>query len=421
MDDFGFGFDPGWSVPDFNFQFPAFDFPAFDFGFGFDPAFAFPDFNWQFPTFDPLALPTMPALDPFVAGPTGGMQVDFSQFGIPPMEAQGIGGTAMSLADLGFGGSGAPSLNVPEPGLPTGSDSLLNLMNQYQAPSQGDFGLGMDPAMLDLGPLSPLAGGSAYGVPASPLPGLGGAGYTPPGGTPGAPMSEQEKFFAAQNARANTPPSKWDTLAKLGAAFGPVALGAAGLGLQAANRPERNPLEDELLRARIASSGQQDALAKERLAFEKENAARMLEAQMAMQAAMLESKKPGGQANIDALLKGNPQLAALYQALTSSSTGLASGGGSPEFLALVEQIAQTDIGELRRQADQQKAQAMEMAARQGINPANIIAEVEQRFLQESAKARANARNVLIAQMQPGVNVFNSVGGLFGNLFQTPSA
>jgi hypothetical protein len=223
-------------------------------------------------------------------------------------------------------------------------------------------------------------------------------------------MTEQEKFYAAQNARANTPPSKWDTLAKLGAAFGPVALGAAGLGLQAANRPERNPLEDELLRARIASSGQQDALAKERLAFEKENAARMLEAQMAMQAAMLESKKPGGQANIDALLKGNPQ-----------RTGLASGGGSPEFLALVEQIAQTDIGELRRQADQQKAQAMEMAARQGINPANIIAEVEQRFLQESAKARANARNVLIAQMQPGVNVFNSVGGLFGNLFQTPSA
>jgi hypothetical protein len=62
-----------------------------------------------------------------------------------------------------------------------------------------------------------------------------------------------------------------------------------------------------------------------------------------------------------------------------------------------------------------------LAARQGINPANIIAEVQQRLLQESAKARANARQTLISQMQPGINTFNSVGGLFGNLFQTPSA
>jgi hypothetical protein len=145
---------------------------------------------------------------------------------------------------------------------------------------------------------------------------------------------------------------------------------------------------------------------------------------MAMQEALLNSRKPGGQGNIQALLAGNPQLAALYQALTQQGTRLASGD-TPEFNAQVEQLANVEIAEIQRQAQQQIAQAQEMAARQGINPAAIIAEIQQRVLQESAKARANARMILIQQlsagMAPGSQAFGTIGNLFANLFQIPSA
>jgi hypothetical protein len=312
---------------------------------------------------------------------------------------------------------------LPEAGMAQGSDPIPNLMGE-----QG--GLGYDPAMAmgDMeqmfGPTSTV-GGSAYAQPfdSSLNTGLGPEAGGPAASPTGTPSLQdlQRQLLEAQIAKMGEKPGTMDMIAKLATAFGPTAIGAAGLGFQAANRPERNPLEDDLLRARIASSGTQDALAKDRLAFEKENAMRMAELQAGMQEAMLESRKPGGQANINALLQGNPQLAALYNALTKQTTGLADSGGSPEFNALIDQIAQVDIAELQKQAQQQIAQAQEMAARQGINPANIIAEIQQRVLQESAKARANARATLIQQLQPGISVFNSVGGLFGNLFQTPSA
>lgn len=425
--DSGFGgFNWDFSYPDFNwdfdfgqFQFPEFDFsqfafpemPAFDWGqidFGNIPSFSMPD---------PLALPSYNDL--MVQGPLGGGQWDRTAFGMPEQMPP------MSLSDFGFGGSSAPSMTLPEMGMPQGSDPIPNLMG-----TQG--GLGFDPAMgMDMdqmfGAASPMPGGSDYGIPSSPLPGLGGAGYGQPGqAATGEPSLQdlQRQVLQGQIGQLNKgsqPPSTMDTITKLLAAFGPTALGAAGLGMQAANRPERNPLEDDLLRARISSSGLQDTLARDRLNFERENAGAMMEHQAAMQEALLASRKPGGQANITALLQGNPQLAALYNALTTQTTGLANGGGSPEFNALIDQIAQVDIAELQKQAQQQIAQAQEMAARQGINPANIIAEIQQRVLQESAKARANARATLIQQLQPGINVFNSVGGLFGNLFQTPGA
>jgi hypothetical protein len=414
--DFNLGFDPSF----FDFNVPEFDwwdFGGFDFGGGFD--LGLPTDWWSL---DPLALPSMPSYDSFFLMPEGGGQPDFAAFGVPPMEMQGLGGPPMTLTDLGFGGTGAPTVPMLESFRP-GSDPMVNLMGETQPGLGYDPGWGMD--MESMFAESPLPGGTPYGVPSqplpglggpqatpfgipsSPLPGLGGAGYTPPG-TPAT-------------AATAASPSKWDVIAKLAAAFGPTALGAAGLGLQAANRPERNPLEDELLRAKITSTGLQDSLAKDRLAFEKANAAEMRAFQERMQAALLESRKPGGQANITALLQGNPQLASLYQALTAQGTGLASGPGAPEFQALIDQIAQVDIADLRRQADEQIAQANEAANRLGTNPANIIAKIEQTFLQEAAKARANARNILISQLRPGIDIFNSVGGLFGNLFQVPGA
>lgn len=420
---------------DFNFDW-SFQFPEVDWNFGLgnfdwqmpmDFSWAMPNFNWDFGGFnfaDPLALPQY---NDFFMSPLTGNQPDFSAFGIPDPGLQGVGGAnPMMVSDLidtqAFGGPGAaPTMSLPGQTLAQGSDPLTNLIGS--TPFQGEPFMGLDD--MGLGE-SPLTGGGTYASPgmttggnpfsvmgpeSAPL-GVGASLYGTPGGVESATKLNGEPSMPGS--------SKWDTIAKLAAAFGPVALGAAGMGLQAANRPGRNPLEDDLLRARISSMGTQDTLAKDRLAFERENAEAMREAQMEMQAALLESRRPGGQANIQALLKGNPQLAALYNALTTQTTGLANGGDA-QFNAMIDQIAQVNIAELRRQADQQKAQAMEMAARQGVNPANIIAEIDQRFLQESAKARADARNVLIQQLAPGINVFNSVGGLFGNLFQTPAA
>lgn len=429
--DFNLGFD--WS----NMAWPTLDWSGFNLGFNPSDWGNF-NFDWSLPNFgmDPLALPSFTGME--------GFQPAFMQgggangFGMP---ALGMAEAPQTLSDaLGFKGTAAPTTTVPTAAMPAGGDPLVNLMGT-------DQGLGLDPAWAALAE-SPISTGS-YGQPGmtagpgtplsltgaenAPVPvtaslGVGGTPYGQPGGaasdaaTPSLGDLQRQLLQAqlAQANRGNQPASGWETLAKLGAAFGPTALGAAGLGLQAANRPQRNPLEDELIRAKIASTGLQDQLARDRLAFERDQAAAQLEAQQSMQNALLESRRPGGQANITALLQGNPQLAALYNALTNKGTGLA-GGTSPEFEAMVTQLAQVDITELRRQADQLIAQAKEDAIRQGINPAARIAEVEQRFLQESAKARANARNSVIQQLIPALNIFQGIGGLFGNLFQTPQA
>ncbi len=450
---FNLGFDPG----SFNFNFGPM--PDFSSMFG-----AMPDFS-QFTLPDPLALPTWapPSFQPS----TGGFDLGAFGQGLAAPSALPSGGGGFNL---GFGqGAGAPSLALPNQTPQTTSDPLVNLQQTYTPPALGQnpqftmSGAGPSnffggiPGQFDLGGGTGLpgeqtstVGGSAYAQP--PLAGLGAPvapGLTPGGpmsqmpglgqgfNAQGAPMSDMEKFLALQMAKTGqTPPaSGWDTVAKLAAAFAPTALGAAGLGLQAANRPQRNPLEDDLLRAKIASTGQQDALARDRLQFERDQADAMrafqeqmqgsqLDAQRQMQEALIASRRPGGQGNIQSLLHGNPQLNALYNALTTQGTRLASGD-TPEFNAQVEQLAAVDIAEIQRQANQQIAQAQEMAARQGINPANIIAEIQQRVLQESAKSRANARQTLIQQlgagMQPGTAAFNTIGGLFGNLFQTPSA
>jgi hypothetical protein len=429
---FDFGFDPSWQNFDFSQMFPMPDFNFGDFGFGGMPDFNFGNFNsggtpgdFNFGNFqDPLALPSfggggansaLGSVDQAFAPQQGAQSPMFASNFLSPkdtmsdatdpilrLQAQYGGptptGNLYSPLDSGNPFQGDPFMGLNDQGLPGAS-------NQYAEPVTG----------LGGAPFAPGAQPATPGGPMAQQQGLG-LGYN----AQGQPMSEFEKYMAAQTAKLNQPASTMDTLAKLAAAFGPTALGAAGLGLQSANRPSRNPLEDDLLRARIQSTGMQDTLAKDRLDFEKSNAEAQRQAQMEMQNALLESHKPGGQGNIDALLKGNPQLAALYQALTKQTTGLA-GGGDAAFNALIEQVAQVDIAELQRQAQQQIAQAQEMAARQGINPANIIAEVQQRLLQESAKARANARQTLISQLQPGISTFNSIGGLFGNLFQTPSA
>src|SRR5262245_18262739 len=114
--DFGFGFDPAFAVPDFNFQFPAFDLPPMDFGFQFDPAW----FS------DPMARPSrdMPVCNPVFNQTPFGMQ-DFSQFGIPDPGQQF--GAPQTLADLGYGGTGAPTVPMQESFTP-GSDPLLNML-----------------------------------------------------------------------------------------------------------------------------------------------------------------------------------------------------------------------------------------------------------------------------------------------------
>lgn len=422
--DFGNWWDPGQFNLDFNF-------PSYDFGnFGFDPSqfnLGFDPGSFNFNFTDPLALPSLDFGGGFQSAFNPGQGLDTSGL-FQPTGTAGAGASPMQLSDLGFGGSNAPQTALPNAAPAQTSDPFLNLMGSDQGQGLGGWP-GADWTGGGLGDGSALTGGGQYTDPFSSKLDLGnyaGQGGTDAAASPAGPASLQDlqrqllQGQIAQLDKANKPASSWDTLAKLAAAFGPTALGAAGLGLQASNQPKRNPLEDDLLRARIASSGQQDALAKDRLDFEKSNAEAMRQAQMEMQNALLESRKPGGQGNIDALLKGNPQLAALYQALTKQTTGLASGD-SPEFNALIEQVAQVDIAELQRQAQQQMAQAQEMAARQGINPANIIAEIQQRVLQESAKARANARQTIISQLQPGISTFNSIGSLFGNLFQTPSA
>src|SRR5262245_10887459 len=135
-DDFGFGFDPAWSMPDFNFQFPDFN---WDFGgFGFDPAWAMPDFNFMFPDLgdmiyqdwdlgmSPLGMAalSLPVLQTFL----GDSESMFPQggFGVP----------ASGMADLGFGGTGAPDTALPAETV-KGSDPLVNqILEQPQTLSQ---------------------------------------------------------------------------------------------------------------------------------------------------------------------------------------------------------------------------------------------------------------------------------------------
>jgi hypothetical protein len=419
----GFEFDPNW----FNF-----DPNQFNLGGGFDPSMFFDpsQFNlgfdpgaFNFNMLDPLALPSfdMGSFQPAFAQQPG---MEFGGFGMPA--AEGMAGAPQSLADLGFGGGGgAPSMTLP-PEFMQGTDPIPNLMGSDAG--QAPFNPFAELDDMGGGQGTSQAGGGNYASPFSSKLNIGGSAYADPepAGTPSL-QDLQRQLLQGQIGkldRENQPASKWDVITKLAGAFGPTAIGAAGMGLQAANRPQRNPLEDELIRAKIASTGLQDTLSRDRLNFERENAEAMRASQEEMQGALLESRKPGGQGNVNALLQGNPSLAALYQALTKQGTSLASGD-TPEFNAQVEQLAQVDIAELQRQAQQQIAQAMEMAQRQGINPANIIAEIQQRVLQESAKARANARQTLIQQlsagMQPGTSAFNSIGGVFSNLFQTPSA
>jgi hypothetical protein len=363
--------------------------------------------------------------------------------GVPPAPMPGLGGPSdFPLTQLhGLGGAEPPAFPLDLGGVPS-------------APLPGLGGLG------DFGP-SPLPGGAVYAMtpdeallrttspylaPFSPtlnteLPPEGPSGATierPP--PQDVPLSAAEARQARQDrlddlreqtyVKALAPKSMLETIGTLGAAFGPTAIQAAGLGFQQANRPQRNPLEDELLRSRIASTGLQDQLAKERLDFEKEQAgarleaeaamqAQQLEAQQAMQDALIASRAPGGTGNIQALLGANPQFAALYKAALGNATSLA-GGGSPQFNAMLERVAQTDIAELSRQKDQLIKQANEDAARLGINPANRIAEVEQRFLQESEKARANARTTLLQLMGPAQQLLGAFGPLFGSVASTPT-
>ena len=405
---FDFGFDPSWfdfTLPDFNFD------------------WAMPEFNWAMPSMDPLALPSYN--DFFLSG-VSGQQPEFPAWGIPSPEMQAPP-PPVSLADLGYGGpSAAPNTALPAETLPPGLDQIVNLQGTDQGlGNQGGLPDYLsEPKFPDLGlttgvyggPGGVAEGGSEWMLEGRPYTLTGALGGTPQAQPGGAPVSTTASGG-----------NKWETIAKLAAAFGPTALGAAGLGLQAANRPKRNPLEDELLRARIASTGLQDALAKDRLAFEREQAGAQLEAQREalnaqreMQNALLASRRPGGAANIQGLLASDPRFRALYERLTSQSTALA-GGSSPEFDAMLDQVAGVQITALQRQAEEQKDQAMELAARQGINPAGIIAKIDQELLQQIAAARVQARQVLIQMMQPGANLLNSIGGLFGALYQSPAA
>lgn len=433
-----------WNPGDFNLGFNAPDFSSwFDpsmFNLGGNWDFSLPDLNWalpalpdfNFPNFSPtLDLGRWQAQDP-LALPTfsGQFSPAFMQgMDTGAVPAPGMAGSPQTLGDVipGYQSTAAPNSMTPAASsAPLGQDPLVNMMG-----TSGGLG-------SILGPDTTLTGLTTgqYGTPGQTP---GGPAYSLTGTGPMNPTLNAGPLAQAQGLMENTgrggnllemlalaktlggqgSPGVWDTIAKLGAAVGPTALGAAGLGLQAANQPKRNPLDDQLKQAQINSVAQQDALARDRLEFEKQNAEAMRQFQEEMQAALLESRRPGGAANIQALLQSQPQLAALYNALTNRTTGLANGD-SPEFNALIESIAGVDIQNLRRQADEQIAQANEMATRQGINPAGIIAKIQQEFLQQSAAARANARQTLVQQLTPGINVMNTIGGLFGNLFQVPS-
>src|SRR3990167_1313735 len=121
-----------------------------------------------------------------------------------------------------------------------GTDPIPNLMGsdagQGYNPFQGEPFTGLDDMGLGQSP-SPISTGG-YGPP----------GMTTGGGSPFSLTGEGNQgtpVTASLGADTRLNPNgsggsgfNWEALAKIAAAFGPTAGGAAGLGLQAANRPK---------------------------------------------------------------------------------------------------------------------------------------------------------------------------------------